>query len=83
MTMTEQTNDGQTNDGQANDGVGREEWTDEPTGDGGSTGVASSGADRMAEQGETENATVISGGDVVDRDDLDPEDEAESTTSLD
>ncbi len=68
---------------QTNDGIDRDDWTDEPTGDGGSTGVASSGGDRMAEQGETEEATVISGGDVVDRDDLEPEDRAESATSLD
>ncbi len=60
-----------------------DDWTDEPTGDGGSTGAASSGSHRMAEEGETDDAAVISGGGVVDRDDLDPEDEAESATSLD
>ncbi|HSX66716.1 hypothetical protein [Nocardioides sp.] len=68
---------------QTNDRITPDDWTDEPTGDGGALGVASDGGDRMAEEGETDDATVISGGDVVDRDDLDPEDEAESATSLD
>lgn len=77
--MTEQTNGGAGRD----ERIDPEDWTDEPTGDGGSTGVASSGGDRMAEEGETDDAAVVSGGGVVDRDDVEPADQAESATDLD
>ncbi|MDO7868102.1 hypothetical protein [Nocardioides jiangxiensis] len=60
-----------------------DDWTDEPTGGGGALGTASSGDQRMAEEGETDDAAVVSGGGVVDRDEVDPADQSESATSLD
>lgn len=74
--MSEQTKDA--TNGAADGELGPDDWTDEPTGDGGSTGAGSTGGDRMAEEGETDHAAVVSGGGVVERDDA-----AESATSLD
>lgn len=75
--MSEQTNDETTND------IGRDDWTDEPTGDGGSLGVPATEAGDLPAGGEVEEGAVVSGGGVVDKDAVDPEDAPEALTDLD
>lgn len=62
---------------------GSEEWTEESTGDGGSLGVPATEAGDLPAGGEVEEGAVVSGGGVVDRDEMDPEDGPESMTDVD
>jgi hypothetical protein len=60
-----------------------DDWTDEPTGDGGSLGVPATDGHGMPAGNEVEKHDVVSGGGVVDRDAVEPDDEPESMTDLD
>jgi hypothetical protein len=68
---------------QTNDETTRDDWTEEPTGDGGSLGVPATEAGDLPAGGEVEEGAVVSGGGVVDKDDVAPEDAPESMTDLD
>lgn len=60
-----------------------EEFTDDPTGDGGSLGVPATEAGDLPAGGEVERHEAVSGGGTVDRNHLDPEDSTEAMTGLD
>lgn len=61
-----------------------EEWTEEPTGDGGSLGTPSLDADERSPSAEVEAHEVVSGGGVVEKEELDPATERhEATQDLD
>lgn len=62
---------------------GSEDWTEESTGDGGALGVPSTDGHGMPAGGEVEEGAVVSGGGVVDKDEMDPEDAPESMTDID
>ena len=60
-----------------------EEWTDEPTGDGGSLGTPSLDADERGPSADQESHGVVSGGGVVEREELDPTESHEAAQDLD
>jgi hypothetical protein len=69
---------------QTNDRITPDDWTEEPTGDGGPMGVGSTdGGHDMPAGSEVEEGAVVSGGGLVDKDDIDPEDAPEALTDLD
>lgn len=68
---------------QTNDGTNRDDWTEESTGDGGSLGVPSTEGHGMPAGNDIEQHEVVSGGGVVDKDDIPPEDAPETFEDLD
>lgn len=62
---------------------GSEDWTEESTGDGGTLGVPATQAGDLPAGGDVEQHEVVSGGGVVDKDEIPPEDAPETMEDLD
>jgi hypothetical protein len=61
----------------------REDWTEEQTGRGGSLGAPTTDSDEMPASGDVEAHEAVSGGGVVEHEDLEGVDSSEGTTEID
>lgn len=60
----------------------RDDWTEAQTGRGGSLGAPTTDADEMPASGEVEAHEVVSGGGVVEHEDLEDVDSSEGNTDV-
>lgn len=63
--------------------MGREDWTEEQTGRGGSLGAPDLGAGDIPDSGDVEEREAVSGGGVVDHEEAANAESPEGTTEVD